>query len=147
MKSWLRRVRGALGMGVAWAISGALVGGLIELIDNVLPGVFPWISRVDMWPQTLVIPGFIGGVIFAVVLGIAAGRRRFGELSLSRFALWGAVTGLLLGALAMAIGAPAIFVGITTLFGTITACGSLALARQAEKRNLLDVGEDVPKQI
>lgn len=142
MKRWLRRIRGAFGMGLAWAVAGAVVGGFFEAVDNVLPGALPFVSRVDMWPQTLAIPGFLGGVVFSVVLAIAGSRRRFGELSLPRFAAWGAVAGLLLGGLAMAAGAPILFLGIMTVASVITASGSLALARMAEKRELLDAGEN-----
>jgi hypothetical protein len=86
-------------------------------------------SRVDMWPQTLAIPGFIGGVLFAVVLMIAARRQRSDQLSMPRFSALGAVAGLALGALAMAIGAPVMFLGIMTFAGTIAAAGSLLRAR------------------
>jgi hypothetical protein len=140
---WLRRARGVLGMGLLWAAGGAGVGGLIELLDNVLPGGFPMASAVDMWPQTLAIPGFVGGVVFAVVLGIAGSRRRFDELSLPAFAAWGAVAGLLLGALATSIGAPMVFIAITTLASAFAASGSLLLARMAEGHGRLDVGADV----
>lgn len=143
MSRWLRRIRGAFGMGLAWAIGGALVGGVFELIDNILPGALPWISRVDMWPQTLAIPGFVGGVIFSVVLGVVGSRRRFGDLSLPRFAAWGAVAGVLLGGLTMSLGAPPIFLGIMTVGSAIAASGSLALARVADNRELLNAGEHV----
>jgi hypothetical protein len=144
MEQWSRRVRGALGMGVAWAVGGALVGGVFEAIDNVLPGALPFISRVDMWPQTLAIPGFLGGVVFAVVLGFAGGRRRFDELSIPHFAAWGAAAGLLLGGLALSAGAPAAFIAITTLGSAVLASGSLAVARMAKTRGLLGGGADAP---
>ena len=143
MKRWLRRIRGTVGMGLVWAAGGAGIGGIIELLDNILPGGLPMASAVDMWPQTLAIPGFIGGVIFAVVLGIAGGNRRFGELSLPRFAAWGAVTGLLLGVLGVWAGAPLFFAGITTLTSVVAASGSLTLAKMAERREPLYVGEDI----
>jgi hypothetical protein len=143
MTRWLRRLRGAAGMGLIWAAGGAGIGGLIELIDNILPGVLAIASAVDMWPQTLAIPGFLGGVVFSAVLGIAGRRRRFGELSLPRFAAWGAVAGLLLGGLAVWLGAPGLFVGITTIGSAIAASGSLALAKMAERRELLYADEDV----
>jgi hypothetical protein len=143
VKHWLRRIRGAFGMGLLWAVGGAGVGGLIELLDNVLPGGFAMASAVDMWPQTLAIPSFLGGVVFAVVLGIAGGRRRFDELSLPQFAAWGAVAGLLLGGLGMWIGAPVLFLAITTLWSAGAAAGSLALARRTEDRELLAAGTDV----
>mgnify|MGYP003388614971 CR=1 FL=1 len=136
MKRWLGRVRGALGMGLLWAVGGAGIGGVIELLDNVLPGGLPMASRVDMWPQTLAIPGFIGGLIFAAVLMIAGGRYRFDELSIPRFTAWGAVAGLVLGAIAMTIGAPLGFMGITMLAGARSAFSSLKIARVAETREL-----------
>jgi hypothetical protein len=43
----------------------------------------------------------------------------------------------------MAAGAPILFLGITTVASVITASGSLALARMAEKRELLNAGEKV----
>ncbi len=58
MKKWLRRIHGADGMGLTWAAGWALVGVLIELL------VDPNGSLVDMWVQTLAIPGFLGGAVF-----------------------------------------------------------------------------------
>lgn len=138
MKKLLRRVRGALGMGLVWAIGGMGVGGLIELILNILPG--PDGAVIDMWPQVLAIVGFIAGTIFGTVLGIAAGRRRFDELSLPGFAGWGALAGLLLGGLGVATGGPVLFVVVTTLASAIAGAVSLALARMAEDRGLLHAG-------
>jgi hypothetical protein len=140
---WLRRIRAALAMGLLWAAGGAAVGGFIELLDNVLPAAHPLTRLVDMWPQTLAIPSFVGGVVFATVLGIAGRRRRFDELSLPRFTAWGAVAGVLLGGLALSIGAPLAFIGITTLWCAVAAAGSLTLARRAERRELLVSGADV----
>lgn len=140
MKKLLRRVRGALGMGLAWAIGGLCLGGLIELVLNILPGPDDFI--LDMWPQALAMLGFIGGIIFGTVLGIAASRRRFDELSLPAFAGWGALAGLLLGALGLAMGAPALFSVVTMLAGAGAGALSLALARMAEDRGLLRAGAD-----
>jgi hypothetical protein len=152
MTRWLRRARSVLGMGLLWAAGGAVIGGVFELLDNVLPGRFPWIARVDMWPQTLMIPGFIGGVLFAVVLLVAARRTRFDELSLPRFAAWGATAGVVLGGIAVSIGAPVAFVALTAAFGALASGGLLlvarrgasptAIARGAEPAALLSVGPD-----
>jgi hypothetical protein len=127
-------------MGLIWALGGFGVGAAIELLDNVLPGGLAMASAVDMWPQTLAIPSFLGGVVFAVVLGVAGARRRFDELSLPRFTAWGAVAGLLLGCLAVSRGAPAVFMGITTLWSAAAAAGSLALARATGDRARLASG-------
>jgi len=89
------------------------------------------------------------------VLRIAEGRRRFDELSLLRFGAWGAVGGLLLGVLFVLpglVGAGfdpgqwlevAALIGSATLLSPVSAAGSLALARMAEERELLDASADV----
>lgn len=64
MKKWLRGIRGAVRMGLIWAAQWALAGLFIEAF------VDPNGSLVDMWPQTLAIPGFLVGVLFSAVLQI-----------------------------------------------------------------------------
>lgn len=107
----------------------------------------------------LAIPGFIGGALFSTVLGIAGRRRRFDELSLPRFAAWGAVGGLLLSlvpAAMVAVGLAslgdsarglwlltAVISGPLALLSAVSASGSLVLARMAEKRALPDAGADM----
>ena len=142
MTTWLRRLRGVFGMGLVWAMGGAAVGGMIELLDNVLPGGLPGASAVDMWPQTLAIPGFLGGLIFAVVLFVAAGRRRFDELSMPLFTALGALAGLSLGSKGVSAGLPFFVLAITTIGGALAASGSLMLARRATRRDLLSAGVD-----
>ena len=41
--TWLKRARAVLVMGVVWAGGGALIGGVIELIDNIMPGILPFV--------------------------------------------------------------------------------------------------------
>jgi hypothetical protein len=135
-------------MGLTWAVGWAVVGGgLMEGIVDRHGAIL------DMWPQTLAIPGFLGGVAFSIVLGVAEGRRRFEELSLPRFAVWGAVAGALLGALALAAGAlPAVFplwlraavvIGPVTVLNAVSASASLALAKKAVGRELPDASAEV----
>jgi len=147
MKRWLRRIRGAVLMGLTWALVWAPVGVLIGMV------VDPDGSMDEPWVAVGAYPGFLGGVVFSAVLGIAARRRRLDELSLPRVAAWGAVAGLLVGALPFAIGEPTtalplwllggIVMGTTTLLSAVSAAGSLALARRADRRELPDAGEDV----
>lgn len=158
MKKWQRRMRGAVGMGLTWAAAWALTGVLIGVASKLLPGL-PWDSFFEFFDAplpALAIPGFLGGVLFSIVLGIAARRRRFDELSLPRFAAWGAVGGLLLSLVPAALvavglatlGRPdlglwqitATISGPLILLSAASAAGSLMLARRTEERQLLGRG-------
>jgi hypothetical protein len=87
--------------------------------------------------------GFIAGVTFSGLLVLTEGRRRFDQMSLPRFAGWGAMGGLLLSALFVrgaSLGAGQVL-AISTTFGlacAVCASGSLAVARRAVRRGLPD---------
>lgn len=140
MNNVWRRVRGAIGMGLLWAAGGVLVGGMIELIMNILPGSDLFLG-VDIWPAALAIPGFIGGVAFSMLIWLVEGRRKFEELTLPRFALWGGIVGFLTGVL---LGIPVVATFAGAIVGSGCAVGSLALARAAKKREALGEGGDPP---
>lgn len=152
---WLRRIRGAIGMGLVWAAGWALAGLLIGVSSILLPGL-PWHVFFEVFDAplpALAIPGFVGGAIFSIVLGLAARRRRFEELSLPQFAAWGAVGGLMLiliPATALLEGADArlwrsiaVIAGPFVLLSATSACASLMLARRAQDRKSHEAGEDV----
>lgn len=162
--NWLRRLRGAVGMGITWAIGWAAAGLLIGVASNLLP-FLPWdlFFRVFDAPlPALAVPGFIGGVIFSLVLGVAGRHRRFDQLSLRRFAVWGAIGGLLLSLVPAAL----VFAGVATItysgagpwaftaaivaplvmLSTVSASGSLLLARKASREApTLPSGFDKPQ--
>jgi len=161
MRDWLRRIRGAVGMGLSWGAGWALFGLLVGATSKLLPWL-PWHYIFDIFDAplpALAIPGFVGGVLFSAVLGVAGRRRRFDELSLPRFAAWGAVGGVLLSlvpAVMVTVGLAtigdsarglwqltAMVSGPLAVLGAASASGSLLLARTAEKRDLLDAGGDV----
>ena len=78
MSSGLRRVRGAVLMGLTWAVAWAPVGMIVGRIvdpDGSLDGV---------WVPIGAAPGFLCGILFSAALAIAEGHRRFDELSLAR---------------------------------------------------------------
>lgn len=160
MKNGLRRIRGAVGMGLTWAAGWAVVGVLIGVTSTLLPGL-PWDSFFKVFDAplpALAIPGFFSGALFSMVLGFAGRRRRFDELSLPRFAAWGAVGGLLLSLVPAAlvamglasIGRPdlglwqitATIGGPLIVLSAVSAFASLMLARMAEDRALLEATED-----
>ena len=85
--------------------------------------------------------GFIAGVIFSGLLLLTEGRRRFEEMSLPRFAAWGATGGLLLSALFVrgaALGWGEVLAISMTFAAASASCaaGSLAVARRAVRRQL-----------
>ena len=149
MTKWLRRVRGAVVMGVIWALVWGPAAVLLGM------AIDPDGSMDEMWVAIGAIPGFVGGGLFSVVLGIAARRRRFDELSIPRVATWGAVAGLLVGLLPLVIGDPAagvsrwllggVVAGSITLLSAASAAGSLALARRSAQGGSLDAGTRMPE--
>jgi len=149
MTKWLRRIRGAVGMGLAWAAAWGGVGTLVTLGFVLKTG-----SRPDApFPLMFAAAGFVAGVIFSGVLALVEGRRRFDQMSLRRFAAWGAAVGFVFAAtfvLAVSLsGDPAflwnlLVVGPAFAVGAAgSAAGSLALARRAQHRALRETSEDV----
>jgi hypothetical protein len=146
MKKWLRRIRAAVTMGLMWAVPWAIVAVLIGLV------VDPDESMDEMWPLIGAYPGFLGGVLFSIVLAIAERRRNLSELSVRRFGAWGAAAGLTIGVLPFMLGTPSaeihvarlatVVIGSFTLMSAASAAGSLALARRGQARELLDAGAD-----
>jgi len=124
-------------------IGGGVMEGIVDPDGRIL----------DMWPQTLAIPGFVGGVVFSGLLWLTEGRRRFEELSLRRFGVIGGATGALLGAgvvtVAALTGASPTWLHFTTIasaatvLGAVSASGSLAIARKAGRRGELGGGVGV----
>ena len=141
MKKWLRRIRGAIGMGLTWAMAWFGAGIALLLVIGVGAADVPF-------PLGFALLGFLAGVTFSGVLGIVERRRTFSQMSLPRFALWGGVGGLLFSGvfvLAAALGGDVLLVlgPVFALSGAGCAVGSLALARMAEDGELLDASADV----
>ena len=160
MKS-LRRIRGAIGMGLTWAFGWAIAGVLIGVASILLP-VLPWNAFFEVFDAplpALAIPGFFAGVFFSTVLSIAGRHRRFSELSLPRFAAWGALGGVLLSAFPFALVAAGlasregshvgtwqiitVITGPFILLSATSASVTLILARIAERRKPREAVEGV----
>jgi hypothetical protein len=138
MQKWWRRIRAAMGMGVIWGLVWGFAGGVLAR----LPGF-----DTDLPLPLLFAPlGFISGVVFSGILVGIAGRRGFERTSLPRFAGIGAASGLLLAGIfvvAAALrggdwwGEMLLFGPPLTIASAVCAAGSLAVARRAERRELL----------
>jgi hypothetical protein len=142
MPPWLRRARASLVLAVAWAVVWGPAAVLLGLF------VDPHGAMDEMWIAVGAIPGFLGGLAFSLVLGFAARRRRFEELSLAHVGAWGAVAGLVVGILPFSIAESAsgrplwslglVILGTIALLSAGSAVASLALARLAERRGMPD---------
>jgi hypothetical protein len=133
MGKLLGRIRGAIGMGLTWAVAWAAAGSVPRWVFGFNPDV--------PFPLVFGVLGFIGGVIFSGVLMLTESRRGFDQMKLPRFAAWGAVGGVLLAGVftrAASLGwADALVIAPTFAIAcAISASGSLALARRAGMREL-----------
>ena len=142
MQKWLRRIRGAIGTGLTWGAAWSAAGVVLAAITR---------FQADApFPLIFGVLGFTAGVIFSVFLALTAGHRRFDEMSLRRFAGWGAVGGLLLSGLFAKAASldwrDVIMIAPTfALASALCASGSLALARRSERRELgTDAGHAEP---
>ena len=135
MRKWLRRIRGAIGMGFTWAAALFAVGSVPRWVFGVQTDV--------PIPLVFGVFGFIAGVTFSALLVLAEGRRSFDQMSIRRFAGWGAISGLLLSALwanavSLRWGEVLAIAPTFALACAVCASGSLAVARRAVSRELPD---------
>ena len=144
MRNWLRRIRGAIGMGLSWAAVWAAAGSVPRWL-------FGFNTDVP-FPLVFGLLGFIAGIIFFGILVLFEGRRTFDQMSLPRFAVWGGIGGILLSAVwtrAVSLGWVDV-VAIAPTFAiasALCASGSLALARRGEKRELRDSSRGAEAQL
>jgi hypothetical protein len=129
-------------MGLTWAAAWSAVGFVPRWIFGI---------NADLpFPILFAGLGFIAGVTFSGLLMLTEGRRRFDQMSLPRFAGWGAVGGLLLSALFVK-GASygwGEILALSTMFASASAAcaaGSLAVARGAVRRELPDGDGDLTR--
>ena len=150
MRSWLRRIRGALGMGLIWSIPNFFVGVAVAVVGwefgvDAFGNGFLWLAFNS---AVSAVTGFICGGAFSLIVSLAERRRRFDEMSLPRFAAWGALGGLSVAATltaAIGWGTPSLVANLAALALVSAGCaaGSLALARAAEDQELLEASDEV----
>ena len=142
MRTWLLRIRGAIGMGFTWAAAWSAVGFVPRWIFGI---------NADLpFPLLFGGLGFIAGVTFSGLLVLTEGRRTFDQLSVPRLAGWGAVGGLLLSALfvrgaSLGWGEVVAISSTFALASALCASGSLAVARRAAGQELPGIRGDAAK--
>ena len=137
MKRWWPRIRAAIGMGLIWGAAWFGAGILLARV----PGFYS-----DLPFALLFAPlGFLTGIIFSGILVGIERRRGFDRTSVSRFAGWGAASGLLLSGIFVAgaalrggsaWGEFLVFGPPLAIASAVCAAGSLAVARRGERREL-----------
>lgn len=137
MKEWGRRIRAAIGMGLTWGAAWFGAGILLARV----PGFYSDLPFALRFAPL----GFVTGIVFSGILVVIEARRDFDRMTLSRFAGWGAISGLLLSGIFVAgvtlggetLGREVLGLGLVlTTASAVCAAGSLAIARRAERRAL-----------
>lgn len=154
MKGMLRRIRGAVGNAVAWAVSwvagGTAVLGLLHLT-----GLFQLADPSEIFTffvPVLGMTGFLTGVAFSAYLPLVYRDQSVLGIRTGRFVLGGAVVAglicplvVLLSPLAPELGASARILLAselwTVVFGGVTAGATLKLAQRASS-SLVDASAD-----
>ncbi len=135
MKNGIGRV---LLLPLVWGVVFAIPGGMIELLANI--GMAPsFASNVDMWAQTLALPGLIGGVVFAVVMLATRMWQRLDAMSLGLLAVLGGIVGVSTGLIVVALGlieGTAVELAFTATMGVLSAVASGIAFRVLGRRSI-----------
>ncbi len=151
MSNLLRRIRGAVGIAVLWALPWALTGTLASPIIRKFEQALPPKSLLDRFSDGLLIGwyGFLAGLVFSLVLAFAARRKSLAELTTGRMVVWGFASSVLLTAppmISMLAGRPdgwraedPFYLGGSLILSAGCAVASLLFARrgQPDERELL----------
>ena len=149
---WRAVLRNALTWGVAWAVAGGGLVGVLALFDPAaagesLPARLGLAALAGgMWGVRFGIAGAVMGAVFSTVVRLGYRGRRLADISPVRFALLGAVVGgvgvpLVLQTMNVLSGDGPIAWGLVlddapwaTVFGAAAAAGSILLARRGLSR-------------
>ncbi len=163
MRLILRRLRGALGNAVTWAVAWFGTGFLFITAVNVLKlGFFRQyvgfsLSSALEYAATMAVVGFVTGGAFSLYVATAFRDKRLQDLSPARFALGGGLVAVLLslGVLGVVTGFDVFLLKdliwpilLPAVLGSVTGYGSIKLAQKAlpgaERAPELESGSEAP---
>jgi len=126
-------------MGFTWGVAWSAAGFVLAVVTR--------FAADAPFPLIFGVLGFVAGLIFSAFLALTEGRRRFDQMSLPRFAGWGAVGGLVLAAIfakaaSLELGDVLLITPTFALASAVCASGSLAVARRAVRREFADISRD-----
>ena len=152
MRPILRKLRGALGTALTWAVGWAVLGFSFFTFASVmasLPDEFPFWEYALSVAFTWALNGLVGGALFSGALAIIHRRRTLGELKPAWVGLWGGLAGVLISMpLIASVVAAGPDLGVGTLetagmivfgasvyggIGAATAAGTVLLAQKGTK--------------
>ena len=129
MHIWVRRIRGAIGMGLTWAVAWSAAGAVPRWLFG--------FNTDAPFPIIFGVLGFLAGVTFFAVLAMFERRRSFVQMTVPRFAVWGGLSGFLVSAVfaraaSLAGGDVLVIAPTFAVACAVCASGSLALAKRAK---------------
>jgi len=140
VRKWLQRTRGAIGIGLTWGAAWSGASFVLMVVTG---------FKADApFPLIFGVLGFFAGVIFSAFLALTEGRRRFDQMSLPRFAAWGATGGIVLSAIfakaaSLDWGDVLLIAPTFAVACAVCASGSLAVARRVARAELPAIRGDI----
>lgn len=144
----LRKLRGAISLGLAWAIPWWFAGALLSPYLRTLAHAMPPRSIADAAFDGLLTAwyGFLAGVVFSGLLAVVGRRRTFREITPRHMASWGIASAALLMAAPMVYmlanrtdgwrTQDLVYITGGFLLSAGCAAATLALARRAKERSV-----------
>jgi hypothetical protein len=128
MKTWLRRLRGALSLTVLGAFAGAVIGAAWELVSTLLGGGPISLDALVFWTPLGATVGGASGLGFSVLVSVLGAKATLEGLSIWKAGLWGGVAGAAASCLGIYSATGARFTVLQDGLPFILACSGMGVA-------------------
>jgi hypothetical protein len=133
-----RRLRGILGLSLAWGIAWIPLGMIVAVAESMAYGRSVDIGRLLANAPRVALIGAVCGFVFSLILAGLERRRTFDNLSAARTAIWGIGAALIIPTLAViadpfgfTVQGAGIGAAVFGILGGVSAAATLAIARRA----------------